>query len=121
MIGFCWGVFPIFKASASGKVHVAVDFHPSLQVTSQTPEELAEAVKCPHLIVPGGNDPDFIKEGGSVEKVLKSKPFGDKVVVKTFKDMKHGWVNRGDLSDPTTARDVKAAMELAVDYFNKNL
>jgi hypothetical protein len=34
--------------------------------------------------------------------------------------MVHGWVNRGDVSDPLVERDVKAAIELAVAFFREN-
>jgi len=36
-----------------------------------------------------------------------------------FPDMLHGWVNRGDLSDPKVARDVRLAMDLATTFFRK--
>jgi len=120
IIGCCWGGYVQFKASASGKINAGVGFHPSLLRKAETPEELAQGVTCPQLILPGGNDPEEVKEGGIVEKVLKEK-FGDKARVKTFTDMKHGWVPRGDLSDPNVARDVKEAMELAIEFFKANL
>ena len=36
-------------------------------------------------------------------------------------EMIHGWVPRGDLSNPTIARDVKAALELALAFYGKHL
>jgi hypothetical protein len=35
-----------------------------------------------------------------------------------FGEMKHGWVPRGDLSDPSVERDVKLSLEATVSYFH---
>jgi len=40
---------------------------------------------------------------------------------KDFPDMSHGFVSRGDISDPKVARDVRAAVDLAVSFFKKHL
>jgi len=120
MVGMCWGDYIVFKASSTGKVTAGVGFHPTLNRFPETTEQLAEAVKCPQFLMPAGNDPEDIKEGGAVEKILTPK-FGDKFRIKTFPDVNHGWVPRGDLSKPEVARDVKEAMRLAVDYFKELL
>lgn len=121
IVGCCWGAYIAFSACASGKINAGVTFHPTLTKSHESVEELAEGVKCPQFLMPGGNDPEEVREGGVVERILRSKPFGDKVKVKTFTEMKHGWVPRGDISDPKIARDVKEAMQLAVDYFKEML
>ena len=120
MVGFCWGAYMVFSASADERINTGVSFHPSIDRYKETPLQLAQGVKCPQLVLPGGNDPKAVKEGGVVEKALKEK-FGDKAIVKTFKEMKHGWVNRGDVKKANVARDVKEAMDLAIDYLQKNL
>ena len=120
MAGFCYGAYVVFSASASGKVHLGLNFHPSLTIYGQ-PEPLAENAKCPHLVLPAGNDPDQVKEGGSVEKILKSKDFGDKVKFRDFPDMKHGWMIRSELTVAENLRDYKAGMELGLTYLKENL
>jgi hypothetical protein len=82
--------------------------------------EQAEALKCPQLILPAGNDPDNLKAGGDVQRVLLSKPFGEDCEIHEFPDMKHGWVVRGDLNDPLCARDVKLALDMATEYLKKH-
>jgi len=72
------------------------------------------------MLLSGENDAENVKEGGALVKILEEK-FPGKNFVKTFNDQRHGWVNRGDVSNAETARDVKVAMELVVEFFNKNL
>ena len=71
-----------YHAAASGKISAQVGFHPSLQVGKyffgETEEAISEAVACPTLLVPAGNDPDTVKPGGSLFNILAAKPFGDK-------------------------------------------
>ena len=40
---------------------------------------------------------------------------GDALEIVTFPDMKHGWTTRGDMSDPKVDRDVKKALNLALE------
>jgi len=115
-IGACWGAYVLMKACASDKIKVGVSFHPSLKNKPETIEELAKGIKCPQLILAAGNDPEEVKEGGIVERILKEKEFGDKIKVKTFEEMKHGWMIRGDMNDERVARDVKSAMEMSLEY-----
>jgi len=121
MVGCCWGDYVVFHACASGKITSAVGFHPTLDKFATPLEELTEAVKCPQFLLPAGNDPESIKEGGVVEKILKGKPFGDKVKIKTYAEMTHGWMPRGDISKPEVARDYKEGMTLAIEYFKQTL
>lgn len=121
IVGFCWGVYVAFHASESGKFKAGVGFHPTLDKFPESAQQLAELVACPYLLVPAGNDPDIVKEGGDVEKILKAKPFGDKVQVQTFPDVNHGWMPRGDINQPEVANRYKEGMELAIKYFKENL
>ena len=43
----------------------------------------------------------------------------DALEVITFPDMKHGWVTRGDMSDPKVERDVQKGLNLALSFFTK--
>ena len=55
-----------------------------------------------------------MKPGGVGEKVL-----GDKLTIVEFPDMVHGWTTRGDMKDEKVNRDVKKAIQLALDFFKK--
>ena len=41
--------------------------------------------------------------------------------MREMKDMSHGWVNRGDVSEADVKRDVKAAIELATAFLKEHL
>ena len=120
VLGFCWGAYMAFGASADERVNAGVSIHPSLDRWKEKPIQLAEGVKSPQLLLAAGNDHKVVKEGGIIETTLKQK-FGEKAYAKTFKEMKHGWFVRGDIKKPNIARDVKEAMDLTVDYFQNNL
>jgi len=121
--GFCYGGYIGFKASATGKVNASVAFHSAHANlgpwVGDEQNKLVENVKCPQLMLPAGNDDASVKEGGADQKLLSQKPF--ECVFKDFPDMSHGFVSRGDISDPKVARDVRAAVDLAVSFFKKHL
>lgn len=120
IMGICYGTYIVFNASTSGKISAGINYHPSLTHFGD-PEPLTENVKCPQLLLSAENDHEKVKEGGSVEKILKSKDFGDKCKVKDFPDMKHGWMNRGDLSVAENLRDFKLGMDLTFQFLKENL
>ena len=120
MLGTCWGSYYVFKASAEGKITSAANFHPSLRLRKETPEQLTRELKCPQLMLLGSNDPANIKEGSEVEKIMHEK-FGPIAQFKTFKDVGHGWVVRGDMKKSAVARDYRIAMDMAFEFFRKTL
>ncbi|POM60626.1 putative hydrolase [Phytophthora palmivora] len=122
--GYCWGGYlgAAQSASANPVIKGHVSFHPSWNVENTlhgpgSAEKLAERISVPQLLLSAGNDPDFVREGGSVEKILKSKiDIGSQCDVVDFPDVIHGWVNRGDLEDPTTHAAVMKAWHAAVKF-----
>jgi len=129
LIGFCYGSWVSFRVGADPLLResfcCAVDCHPSVNLEDWlfggTSVGLAEKSAFPHLMLSAENEKDFLKEGGAVIQALEKLPCGKYSKVKDFPEMKHGWVNRGDLSDPTVARDIKLALQMAQDYFNQRL
>lgn len=56
--------------------------------------EIAAGVVDAHqLLMPCGNDPDYVKEGGSVQGILKGK--GLECPCEEFGEMKVGWTGLG--------------------------
>ncbi|GAB9477822.1 putative endo-1,3-1,4-beta glucanase, partial [Globisporangium polare] len=56
------------------------------------------------------DDPPFVREDGSVIKILSDKPeISEHSRVVDFPDVPHGWMNRGDLEKP----EVKIAIDVA--------
>ena len=54
---------------------------------------------------------------GSLTKILVDKFGAEKVRTKLFAEMQHGWVPRGDIKNESVKRDVKIAIDEAVEYF----
>jgi len=124
-IGYCWGCWVSFYMGAdpeiSSRIRCAVDCHPSLKIESwiwqRSVDELAKRAQSgfPHLMLSGGNDPADVREGGSVIQILNEKAGSTSKVV-DFENQQHGWVNRGDLSQPGVKEGVQKAMELATKF-----
>jgi dienelactone hydrolase len=120
--GYCWGSWIGARLSAEDEPLIKghVSFHPSWAIENMffgegQIEELAKRIKVPQLLLPAANDKEPLKEGGSVQKILSeaSADVATRSKVIDFPDMKHGWVNRGDISDAAVQQDVTKAWALA--------
>ena len=122
-IGFCWGAWVVFELAATGKIQCGASCHPSTRICKMLfdKEETAlfGAVKCPQILLPAGNDPDNLKEGGDLVQIVRDLGLECKTV--HYPEMQHGWVIRGDASQPAVARDVKAALGEVSAFFTKYL
>lgn len=122
--GYCWGswVGANQTTKAGSPILAHVSFHPTWAIQNMlygdgAVDELAELVKVPQLLLSAGDDPDFVREGGSVEKILEGRTdIGSKCKVVDFPSMNHGWVHRGDLDDPATKQAVMKAWHEAVKF-----
>ncbi|KAG7402314.1 hypothetical protein PHYBOEH_000022 [Phytophthora boehmeriae] len=126
--GMCWGswVGATQTAQADPVVLGHVSFHPTWIVENIVKgdgavDKLAESVKVPQILMAAGDDPDFVKPDGSVDKILKARAdIGAKSEVLIFPDMNHGWVHRGDMNDPATKAAVMKAWHAAVKFIQTN-
>jgi dienelactone hydrolase len=120
-IGFCWGVWALCKASSAGvPLKCGVGPHPSTRLEGMLGgDELAmmKAVKMPVLLMPAGDDPDNVKAGGAVAEAIIAAGGA----THEFPEMKHGWVGRGDISDPAVKRDIEDALGRALAHFKAKL
>lgn len=120
-VGFCWGVWAFCKASSEGiPLKCGVGPHPSTRLEGafgRDEQAMMDKVEMPVLLMPAGNDPENLKEGGAIAASMAKK--GGASI--TFPDMQHGWSCRGDLKVPEVKRDVELAMKHMVDFFAKNL
>ena len=76
-------------------------------------------VKVPQLMLPAGNDPDNVKPGGEVIKILEGN--GVNVEVKEYPRQVHGYMARADMSDPESVKDVEDATFTAYAFLAKYL
>lgn len=88
---------------------------------------LYQSCQTPLMFLQAGNDPNECKVNGPVHQELIRKKSTmiqsvvNECVFKEFKDMSHGWTNRGDLSDPLVERDYIEAFKLCTGFFTKHL
>lgn len=115
--------YVVFKMSAAGMIKVGGACHPSLGIGpllfGESVASQAEAVKCPIVLCPAGNDPADVKEGGLVEAELKKR--GVDIKIRAFPEMRHGWVPRGDAKDAAIARGVQEALQEVSAFLTANL
>jgi len=123
MVGMCFGGWVMGRALALGEfshIKCGVGIHPSwkLQVVYGEKEEaLAEAVKDkPILFLVAKND-DLKVDTPIVQQLSKQRGGIDENKISIeFPDMIHGFVARGDASDPTIAEQQERALTLAIDF-----
>jgi dienelactone hydrolase len=148
-IGFCWGVWPITRqCTTDSPFNCIVGFHPSLAFenrqqtrnapTPGTPPNILQTLnnQCerdavslvnkamkntPILYCVAGNDADYLKPGGGVEKILPSSKFsGGGVSINSrceqFPEMLHGWVSRGDTSLEKVKDGAEKALRFASEF-----
>eukprot|EP01126_Amoeba_proteus_P040825 TRINITY_DN4378_c0_g1_i4.p1 TRINITY_DN4378_c0_g1~~TRINITY_DN4378_c0_g1_i4.p1 ORF type:complete len:256 (-),score=56.76 TRINITY_DN4378_c0_g1_i4:184-894(-) len=126
-IGFCWGAWALFKANVEfgADITCGVSCHPSVRLEELafglSQNELAQKITCPMAVFAAGNDPDNVKPGGDFQKIFNEKEFGKDCVFQEFPAMQHGWVIRGDISDPTIKNDVETALSLSFHFLDKHL
>lgn len=129
-IGFCWGCYIALQACADPAVKDAIAatalFHPTFQLhaafdeTDRQSLTLAQSVACPTLLIPAGNDPDFCKppDGAIVQVLRQTNSHSTSVVMPA---MAHGFVIRGDATDPAVHRDVQASLTLAIEFLTTHV
>jgi len=122
IVGFCWGNWVVFHASAEfPEIKAGASAHPSAvqacEKFGENLDEIIDKIKVPQLVLAAGNDLDSIKPGGVYAEKLKQH--GGEFY--EYKDQNHGWVNRGDLNDPKVEAAVKDATEKIINIFKKHL
>lgn len=119
VLGFCFGVWAACKGTAEGDIVVdaAVGCHPTTvlenAVFGRDEEAMMASLKQPTTILWAGNDSDSYTGDGSNRKAIEKT--GGKV--HEFKDMLHGWVNRGDVADEAVKAGLESAMTIIKDTF----
>uniref|UniRef100_K3WXS0 Dienelactone hydrolase domain-containing protein n=1 Tax=Globisporangium ultimum (strain ATCC 200006 / CBS 805.95 / DAOM BR144) TaxID=431595 RepID=K3WXS0_GLOUD len=122
--GYCWGGYVGARQSALRNPIIKgnVSFHPSWGVENMVNgegavEKLTERITVPQLLLAAGDDPAFVRENGSVIKILWDKPeTSAHSQVIDFPDMNHGWVNRGDVEKPEVKAGVAKAWHTALKF-----
>ncbi|TMW64448.1 hypothetical protein Poli38472_013070 [Pythium oligandrum] len=125
--GYCLGSWVGARLStlSPSVIKGNVSFHPSWTWENMVNgegalEKLTDAITVPQLLLSVSNDPDAVRTGGLVEKILKEKSdIASLSEVVDFEHVKHGWVNRGDLSDEKVKIAVDEAWGRARAFIKK--
>jgi len=117
MVGFCWGSWAVCKGIVDGGIRVdrAALVHPSVGLEAAFFDgdvmHLMNNITSKCLVMPAGNDPDDYRDGGSFLVALQTANSDSQALADPFKDEKHGFAIRGDITNDAT----KIAMEVCHD------
>jgi len=121
--GFCFGTWALIKASSTGDLALdaILGAHPTTQlenaVFGRDEDAMMKSLKKPTTMLWAGNDPETWIGNGANKVAVEAT--GGKVV--EFSDMLHGWVSRGDVSDPAVKAGVEKALTIMKEFYNSNL
>lgn len=119
VLGFCFGTWLLSKASSTGDVKFAcaVGCHPATvlekAVFGGDEEAMMNELKQPTLFLWAGNDSTDYTGDGPLKKALEKSGGG----VTEYTEMLHGWVSRGDVSDPAVKRDFEKSLNEITSFF----
>ncbi|CAK4070314.1 unnamed protein product [Aphanomyces euteiches] len=116
-LGYCWGAWIAARYSGvqANELSAAISFHPSwflqdlLDGEERSGVKIAHDISVPQLILTAGNDRDWLKPGGDVERILKDR--GIPAKLREFPNVAHGWMNRGELTEVAVATAFQAAWD----------
>ena len=120
--GFCGGcnVGTLLSQSTTPAVKGAVAVHSAYPALANTGgpsyDALFGAAKCPHLIIPAGND-NGKETRETIPAIIRDKAKQECRVV-PFEDQVHGFVPRGDLSDAKVVAGRDAALKEMAAFFS---
>jgi len=125
VLGFCFGSWVMMKLAATGLIKAGAASHPSHPkigpMVGDDLKALAENVKCPVQMFAAGADDPIAKPGGQDEAIIKAKfPSSE---YREFKDMRHGWMGRGDWekNEAELQQGREDALRSHINFFLSNL
>ena len=130
VVGFCWGTFAALLAGSgsSTAVKAACFAHPSHRAVMEkmhgiAPHDVGEyylgSFRAPTLCLTAGNDDPRCKPGGTDEKILQLAGVPTKFA--EFENQSHGWIVKGELSNPETAAAVRSGVGLIRSWLDEHL
>jgi dienelactone hydrolase len=122
VMGFCWGGWITIRSCSLPGVACGVAMHPTMNMEGfhgGSAHEAYSEVQAPLMCLAAGSDPDEVKPGGPLEASMQRNQ--KELDIREFKDMKHGWFPRGDVSDSQVKQGVALAYDMALEFLNKHL
>mmetsp|Transcript_27228 Transcript_27228/g.71207 ORF Transcript_27228/g.71207 Transcript_27228/m.71207 type:complete len:285 (-) Transcript_27228:159-1013(-) len=122
VMGFCWGGWITIRSCSLPGVACGVAMHPTMNMEGfhgGSAHEAYSEVQAPLMCLAAGSDPDEVKPGGPLDASMQR---GQKLLeIHEFKEMKHGWFPRGDVSDAQVKQGVALAYDMALKFLNEHL
>ncbi|CAB9500987.1 Dienelactone hydrolase family protein [Seminavis robusta] len=135
-VGFCFGGWVVGRVlghqpqAGDSKLsfQCGVGIHPSFQPNLLHAEQMttmAERIHKPILFLPAWNDGD-LKPNTKIVNIIqqnltkKRQIQPQEAVSVEFPNMIHGWVSRGDPTNPAIAAEQEKALKLTVDFIQKH-
>ena len=130
VVGFCFGGWVIARCLAleNSTISCGVGIHPSWQpekfyakpTTSE--EELGERTQTkPMLLLPAKQDQALMADTDIVKALAERRSIKPEEVAIAFPEMDHGFVSRGDSSDPKIKEAQERALSLTAEFLKKHL
>lgn len=132
VVGFCFGGWVVARCLALNDgdsiFSCGVGIHPSwaLETLYAKPrgseDELGERTKTkPILLLPAKQDKALMADADVVKALAERRSIKPEEVSIAFPEMDHGFVSRGDSSDPRTKEAQKKALGLTAQFFMTHL
>lgn len=132
VVGFCFGAWVVARCLAlndgDSVFSCGVGIHPSWTPEQYFAKEksseavLAERTKAkPLLLLPAKEDKDLMPDSPLVKDLAEKRSMSPEEVAIAFPEMRHGFVSRGDSSDPATREAQEKALGLTVEFLEKHL
>lgn len=126
-VGFCFGGWTAARALGMEKFAAGACVHPGLfgehfiKGGSGSVETLVRRTgNKPILLLPAKEDMDAKLDSKVVRLLAQRRALRPSDVCVEFPQMRHGWVSRGDSSDPAVQAAQNEALELVVNFFSKH-
>merc|ERR1712204_7864 len=128
MVGFCWGAWIVFKASASAilasSVTCGVSFHPSVHNQERAfggdDIQLCASVKVPQLVHATNDEPKEWKSGGEAENALRMNPDVGDAKLRFVTHAWHGFMIQScTRPDSEMSAEYERGLALAVDFIDQ--
>ncbi|TEB33081.1 alpha/beta-hydrolase [Coprinellus micaceus] len=120
--GYCFGGRYVFDLALENLIDVAAVSHPSLLKSPEDLEKYAATSKAPLLVNSCTFDVAFPhKAQHNADEILGNGKFAPGYSREYFGGCTHGFVLKGDLSDPKVKAGKEGAFAAAVAWFKKNL
>ena len=124
IVGACWGGWIVFETSRvyQTQVMAGISYHPSLsptRITTKTVDEFGDLINTPQLLIATKQEGVEVKPGGVIETKLKSRLGSNKVTFKSYENMSHGFVTRGDASVEEIKTAFLETVKMTYDFLDE--